>query len=261
LKTVCLILKCPRIGQVKTRLANAIGAESATLIYRALVEHQCAELPSQWEVSVWFTPADAEEEMRNWLEPHLSSGARFLPQVDGDLGQRLTMVVQTEFARERERIFLIGGDCPGLSQGYFLQADYALDSNDVFIGPAHDGGYVLLGLKRPVAIGTSNEPALSLPKGPALSLPKGLEAWETKQKERSVPQRTIEMFDPDLSHAASRVQTPVDRPVRDASFFLNANPALRTGLFSLGPFGTSSLCIFQALCGGRARPRSAAHRR
>jgi hypothetical protein len=179
LKIVCLILKCPRIGQVKTRLANAIGAESATLIYRALVEHQCAELPSQWEVSVWFTPADAEEEMRNWLEPHLSSGARFLPQVDGDLGQRLTMVVQTEFARERER------------------------------------------LKRPVAIGTSNEPALSLPNEPALSLPKGLEAWETKQKERSVPQAqgTIEMFDPDLSHAAFRVQTPVNRPVRDASFF------------------------------------------
>jgi rSAM/selenodomain-associated transferase 1 len=256
LKTVCLILKCPRIGQVKTRLANAIGAESAKLIYRILVEHQCAELPSQWEVSVWFTPADAEEEMRNWLEPHLSSGARFLPQVDGDLGQRLTMVVQTEFARERERIFLIGGDCPGLSHGYFLQADCALNSNDVVIGPAHDGGYVLLGLKRPVAIGTSKEPALSLPKG--------LEAWETKQKERSVPQAqgTIEMFDPDLSHAASRVQTPVDRPVRDASFFLNANPALRTGLLlSLGPFGTSSLCIFQALCGGPARPRSAGHRR
>ena len=155
MKTVCLILKCPRIGQVKTRLANAIGAEQATLIYRALVERQCAEIPSQWEVSVYFTPANAEEEMRNWLEPQLTSGARFLPQIDGDLGQRLTMVVQTEFARERERIFLIGGDCPGLSQDYFLQADGALDSNDVVIGPAHDGGYVLLGLKRPVALSSS----------------------------------------------------------------------------------------------------------
>jgi uncharacterized protein len=165
LKTVCLILKCPRIGQVKTRLANAIGAEQATLIYRALVEHQCTEIPSQWEVSICFTPANAEDEMRDWLEPHLTSGARFLPQVDGDLGQRLTMVVQTEFARERERVFLIGGDCPGLSRDYFLQADDALDSNDVFIGPAQDGGYVLLGLKRPVAFATSKEPVLSSLKG------------------------------------------------------------------------------------------------
>jgi len=49
----------------KTRLANAIGAEQATLIYRALVEHQCAEIPSQWEVRVYFTPVNAEEEMRN----------------------------------------------------------------------------------------------------------------------------------------------------------------------------------------------------
>jgi rSAM/selenodomain-associated transferase 1 len=176
LKTVCLILKCPRIGQVKTRLANAIGAEQATLIYRALVEHQCTEIPSQWEVSICFTPANAEDEMRDWLEPHLTSGASFLPQVDGDLGQRLTMVVQTEFARERERVFLIGGDCPGLSRDYFLQADDALDSNDVVIGPAQDGGYVLLGLKRPVAFATSKEPVLSSLKGPALSLPKRLQA-------------------------------------------------------------------------------------
>jgi glycosyltransferase A (GT-A) superfamily protein (DUF2064 family) len=131
----------------KTPLANAIGAEQATLIYRALVERQCAEIPSQWEISVSFTPANAEEEMRNWLEPHLTSGARFLPQIDGDLGQRLTMVVQTEFARERERIFLIGGDCPGLSQEYFRQADRGLDSNDVVIGPAHDGATFCLGLK------------------------------------------------------------------------------------------------------------------
>jgi rSAM/selenodomain-associated transferase 1 len=179
LKTVCLILKCPRIGQVKTRLANAIGAEQAMLIYRALVENQCAELPSQWEVSVCFTPANGEDEMRNWLEPHLTGGARFLSQVDGDLGQRLTTVVQTEFSRERERVFLIGGDCPGLSRDYFLQADNALDSNDVVIGPAQDGGYVLLGLKRPVVFATLKEPVSGSFKGPALSLPKRLEALFT----------------------------------------------------------------------------------
>lgn len=183
---------------MKTRLANAIGAERATKIYRALVEHQCAEIPSEWEVSVFFTPANAEEEMRNWLEPHLTSGARFLPQVDGDLGQRLTMVVRTEFARERERIFLIGGDCPGLSHDYFRRADGALDSNDVVIGPAHDGGYVLLGLKRPVAeleiassdgrkpsqpresgVSTHGQREADQSKTPALSRSKGLEGLFT----------------------------------------------------------------------------------
>jgi rSAM/selenodomain-associated transferase 1 len=198
LKTVCLILKYPRIGEVKTRLANAIGAERATEIYRALVEHQCAEIPSEWEVSVCFTPATAEEEMRNWLEPHLTGRARFLPQVDGDLGQRLAMVVQTEFARERERIFLIGGDCPGLAQDYFRKADKALDSNDVVIGPAHDGGYVLLGLKRPIAelesassdgrkpsqlrefaVSTHGQCAADQSKTPALSRSKGPEGLFT----------------------------------------------------------------------------------
>jgi len=120
------------------------------MLYRALVEHQCAEIPSEWAVSVCFTPANAEEEMRNWLEPHFASRARFLPQVDGDLGQRLIAIVRTEFAGGCERIFLIGGDCPSLSHDYFRQADAALDSNDVVIGPAQDGGYVLLGLKQPL---------------------------------------------------------------------------------------------------------------
>jgi glycosyltransferase A (GT-A) superfamily protein (DUF2064 family) len=144
------------------------------MIYRALVEHQCAEIPSEWEVTVHFTPADAEEEMRCWLQPHLRKGARFLPQIDGDLGQRLIMVTRMEFARGSERVFLIGGDCPGLSLCYFREADTTLDSNDVVIGPAHDGGYVLLGLKSPL----DKLEAGSLD-GPGPTLPKGLEALFT----------------------------------------------------------------------------------
>jgi uncharacterized protein len=150
LKTVCLILKCPRPGEVKTRLANAIGTEMATTIYRALVEHQAAEIPPTWQVAVYFTPSDAEEEMKRWLKPHLPNGAHFVPQANGDLGRRLAMAVHTEFARGGQRIFLIGGDCPGLSLDYLRQADIALDTDEVVIGPAQDGGYVLLGLKKPL---------------------------------------------------------------------------------------------------------------
>jgi uncharacterized protein len=151
LKSVCLILKYPRIGEVKTRLASVIGPERATLIYRALVEHQAAQLPFGWDVAIYFAPVNAEEEMKHWLRLHLPDGARFLPQIDGDLGQRLTAVMKGEFARGSTRIFLIGGDCPGLSLGYFQEADTALDSTDIVIGPADDGGYVLLGLNRPLS--------------------------------------------------------------------------------------------------------------
>jgi hypothetical protein len=66
LKTVCLILRSPCVGEVKKRLAVDIGAQQPTTIYRVLVEHQAAEIPSGWDVAVYFTPADAEELSSNW---------------------------------------------------------------------------------------------------------------------------------------------------------------------------------------------------
>jgi rSAM/selenodomain-associated transferase 1 len=147
MKVICLILKAPRTGTVKTRLAQDIGPKRATLIYRALVEHQAKAIPPEWEVTVHFTPPDAGMEMETWFKPHLSGSVRFVPQCDGDLGQRLINAVRTEFQLGAKRVFLIGGDCPGLSRDYLNYADRILNEKDVVIGPAMDGGYVLLGLK------------------------------------------------------------------------------------------------------------------
>ncbi len=144
-----MILKSPRFGEAKTRLARGIDAAQASAIYRALVEHQAAEIPVDWLVTVYFAPADAGEEMKVWLTPRLPDGTRFLPQCDGDLGRRLGAAVRTEFENGSKRVYLIGGDCPGLSRDYFYEADTALSNDDVVIGPAQDGGYVLLGLKSP----------------------------------------------------------------------------------------------------------------
>jgi rSAM/selenodomain-associated transferase 1 len=142
-----MMLKAPRPGLVKTRLARDLGNERATAIYRALVEHQAMAIPSSWQVGVYFTPADAVEEMQAWLRSYLPKVARFVPQSDGDLGQRLLSATNAELQRGASHIFLIGGDCPGISCHYLAQADEQLTECDLVIGPATDGGYVLLGLK------------------------------------------------------------------------------------------------------------------
>jgi rSAM/selenodomain-associated transferase 1 len=149
MKTVCLFVKSPRLGKAKTRLARDIGAARATVIYRALVEHQAAEIPVDWRVAIYFAPSDAGEDMKIWLGPQLQNGTRFVPQCDGDLGQRLVTAVRQEFDNGSERVYLIGGDCPALSRDYFNQADRALSDNDIVLGPAQDGGYVLLAIKGP----------------------------------------------------------------------------------------------------------------
>jgi uncharacterized protein len=149
MKTVCLFVKSPRLGKAKTRLARDIGAARAALIYCALVEHQAAEIPVDWRVAVYFAPSNAEEDMKIWLAPQLQNGMRFVPQCDGDLGQRLVTAVRREFDNGSERVYLIGGDCPALSRDYFFEADRALSDNDIVLGPSQDGGYVLLALKGP----------------------------------------------------------------------------------------------------------------
>jgi len=147
MKVICMILKAPRVGTVKTRLAQEIGVERATLIYRAMVEHQAKAMPRGWNVSVHFSPPDAAEEMEAWLKPRLPASTRFAPQCDGDLGRRLAAVVRSEFQGGAKRVVLVGGDCPGICRDYFAEADKHLNEADLVIGPAADGGYVLLGLK------------------------------------------------------------------------------------------------------------------
>jgi rSAM/selenodomain-associated transferase 1 len=149
MKTVCIFLKSPRVGEAKSRLARGIGPVRASVIYRALVEHQAAELPVNWRVTIYFAPANAGEEMKTWLTPLLPDKTRFVPQCDGDLGRRLVSALGSEFDRGSERVYLIGGDCPGLTRDYLCAADAALNDDDIVIGPAQDGGYVLFGLKGP----------------------------------------------------------------------------------------------------------------
>jgi uncharacterized protein len=146
-----LLLKAPREGEVKTRLACSIGAERATKIYRALVEHQLAQIPASWQTVVHYAPADAGMEMRSWLGRFLLNRHDFVPQPNGDLGSRLISAMDHGFASGAGIVFFLGGDCPGLSHRYLKEAEAALIQTDMVIAPARDGGYVLLGLRKPVA--------------------------------------------------------------------------------------------------------------
>ena len=144
--TILVFLKAPRIGYVKTRLAQSIGLESALKIYRLLVERQLGELYPNTPIEVHYTPGDALEEMRDWL----GSGYDFYSQCDGGLGLRLEYAVSHAFNRGAQSVICIGGDCPSLNRTHFTQTSLALQlDNDVVFGPSEDGGYYLIGLNEP----------------------------------------------------------------------------------------------------------------
>jgi len=137
---VCLMLKAPRPGFVKTRLARDLGDDEATAAYRLLVEAQMRALPAAWDVRVAFAPDNAAAEMREWL----GSGLNYFPQCDGDLGDRLTHAAQTIPGP----LIFLGGDCPELTTSRLEAAATELESADIVIWPALDGGYCLLGIKK-----------------------------------------------------------------------------------------------------------------
>src|SRR3972149_1288660 len=76
-------------------------------------------------------------------------GMRLVPQGAGDLGARMEAAFSRSFRRGARRVALIGTDTPGLTREIVIAALDALDDVDVVLGPAEDGGYYLLALRRP----------------------------------------------------------------------------------------------------------------
>lgn len=143
--TVCLFLRAPERGKVKTRLAASLGEAAALRIYRALAERQLSRIPSDWTVEVHHFSGYGDDSMRTWLGDRV----RYFPQRGHDLGERLANAQAEAFARGAQRVLLIGGDCPELSEARLRQAASTLEVSEVVIFPAADGGYVLLGSRLP----------------------------------------------------------------------------------------------------------------
>ena len=140
-----ILLKAPRVGFVKTRLAQTIGAVAATAAYSQLAECVCGSLADWPAVELRHTPDDAGGELRAWQRP----GWILWPQGEGDLGVRLVKTFADHFLAGAGKVVIIGADCPDLTPADIAAAISALSAYDVVLGPASDGGYWLIGLRTP----------------------------------------------------------------------------------------------------------------
>ena len=139
-----VFVKAPRPGAVKTRLAKAIGAPAARSAYRQLVEMLLNHLQGLGGVEVCFSPDDAGSEIQHWLKERWISS----PQGGGDLGPRLHSAFQRAFHAGAKRVAIIGSDCPAVKVEDIREAWGGLQTHDVVLGPATDGGYWLIGLRQ-----------------------------------------------------------------------------------------------------------------
>lgn len=139
----------PVPGKVKTRLISVLGAEQATQIYQRLLRHalDVANRVENCDVQLWCDTSDGELHCLSLSE---AFHVPLLQQFGAGLGERMFAAIE-HVLRTYERVVLIGSDCPGYSQEYIQQAFNALSDHDVVLGPAADGGYVLIGMNRPQA--------------------------------------------------------------------------------------------------------------
>ena len=145
--TLAVFVRAPVAGRVKTRLAVVLGPGRAAAIYRRMGRQVVAACvyPARHHTAVWFSPRRSRSQVESWLG---GLGVdRFLAQPGGGLGVRLSTVFERHFREGADRVVVIGSDCPEVRHQIVARSLLALGDHDVVLGPAHDGGFYLLGLK------------------------------------------------------------------------------------------------------------------
>ena len=146
-KALILFAKSPLPGQVKTRLLPEYTAQQAAVIHQQLVEYAVSRLArtSSYDFQLHCSP-DENHRFFQYLKTIYKVSLQC--QAQGDLGERMSQALFNALL-EYKKVVLIGSDVPAINAGYIQSAFEALDDNQIVLGPADDGGYVLVGLTQP----------------------------------------------------------------------------------------------------------------
>ena len=141
-KRIAVFARRPEPGRVKTRLSPALPADLACELYAAMLDDtfETVRLAQADSRTVFWADFPDTERSPAGFYWHAQKGA--------ELGARLADAFDTVLVDGAHAV-TIGSDCPGLSPAVLERALAALDRADLVLGPATDGGYWLIGLRRP----------------------------------------------------------------------------------------------------------------
>ncbi len=137
-----IFVKAPLRGAVKTRLARTVGRAAAWRFYRDTSERLIRDLSGNARWTLWLavTPDRFARRSRFWPRQLCR-----LAQGPGDLGARMARPLS---ALPPGPVVIIGSDVPGITSAHIRAAFRALDRAHAVFGPAPDGGFWLVGLRR-----------------------------------------------------------------------------------------------------------------
>jgi len=120
--------------------------DEAALLYEKFVRTILETSKSSGAQQIFVTMAPAEM-MTGFREKFPGEYALFAQIDSTDLGERLVAAARHVFADGHKKLIIIGTDSPNLPLDYLEEANRALESHDIVLGPAEDGGYYLIGMK------------------------------------------------------------------------------------------------------------------
>lgn len=143
--TIAILAKAPNPGLAKTRLVMMLGVDGAATLQARFIDHVVAAAVAAGvgPITLWGTPDERHPAFRAHAEQH---GIALKAQPKGDLGVRMLAAI----TEANGPAIVVGTDCPALTAEH-LKASAAVlrDETDVVLIPSDDGGYVLMGMRKP----------------------------------------------------------------------------------------------------------------
>ncbi|GAB4151410.1 MAG: TIGR04282 family arsenosugar biosynthesis glycosyltransferase [Planctomycetaceae bacterium] len=146
-----IFVKHPQPGKVKTRLAAEVGPEPAAQFYAAFMEDLMERFQQSGETRfLCYSPAN--ENAQAYFQALAGDAFELWPQPELSLGERLSAFFDFAFSfakktNELPKVVVMGSDSPTLPGEIVEEAFRKLDTHDIVLGPATDGGYYLIGQK------------------------------------------------------------------------------------------------------------------
>ncbi len=142
-QALIIFVKNLQYGKVKTRLAAKVGDDKAFEIYKTLLDHTY-NVVRRLNCDKYIFYSDFIEENDIWSEDDCIK----VLQTGNGLGERMLHAFSMLFEKDYDRIAIIGSDCAELTSSVIENAFSKMNEADIVIGPADDGGYYLLGMKK-----------------------------------------------------------------------------------------------------------------
>jgi rSAM/selenodomain-associated transferase 1 len=143
-RILVIMAKAPRLGSVKTRLAESLSLQEVTELYRCLLNDTIAlaQALDHVEIAIMCPASDVDD-----LSRAVANAARIVPQTGQGLAAGLASVFNHFATSGQTRVIAFNSDSPHLPASVLETAFDVLKARDLVVGPTHDGGYYLVGAR------------------------------------------------------------------------------------------------------------------